>query len=369
MPLASPMSRPWFLSHGFFAALGLLGLLACGSIPEGSDLRDPDEVDPPIPGDACVEGVRRCEGNTVAECRSAAWTLLQLCPNLCSDGGCVTPPSCSGGAVACGAAGGDTCCHSLPVAVARFSRSYDGVTAGYTDPRYQATVRAFHLDKYEVTAARFDAFINAYPASRPATGAGRHAADALDPGWKAEWTAALPASSTELRAALSCQGLTSQLPAAPVRCVSWYLAQAFCIWDGGRLPTEAEWNAAASGGEQQRVYPWSVLASNTVIDGSHLVYATTAPATPGSRPSGEGRFGHADLSGNVAEWVFDNYASPYLSDSCVDCANHTAAPFRSLRGGGYLEAASTVLSSYRSALDPAALRAFVGFRCARDPES
>jgi formylglycine-generating enzyme len=367
MSLASPLPRPWSRSHGSFAAIGLLGLLACGSIPEGSGPGDPGDDDTSVPVDACVEGARRCEDNTVAECRSAVWTPQQLCPNLCSGGGCVTPPSCGGNAAACGVDGGDTCCHSLPVAAARFSRSYDGVTAGYTDPRYQATVRAFHLDKYEVTAARFDAFVNAYPASRPATGAGRHAADALDPGWKVEWTEALPASNAELRAALLCQGLTSQLPTAPVRCVSWYLAQAFCIWDGARLPTEAEWNAAAAGGEQQRVYPWSVPASSAAIDGSHLVYATTAPATPGSRPPGEGRFGHADLSGNVAEWVFDNHASPYLSDTCVDCANHTAAPFRSLRGGGYLEAAGTVLSSYRSALDPAAFRAFVGFRCAREP--
>jgi formylglycine-generating enzyme required for sulfatase activity len=42
----------------------------------------------------------------------------------------------------------------------------------------------------------------------------------------------------------------------PINCVNWYQAYAFCIWDGGFLPSRAEWEYAASGGMQQLAYPW-----------------------------------------------------------------------------------------------------------------
>lgn len=322
-----------------------------------------DALDAPL----CTLGARRCEGNAVTECQSDAWVTVATCPNLCAAGACMTPPSCSASTNTCGVGANETCCASRPVVGGTFSRSYDGVSPGFTDDRYHATISAFHLDGFEVTAARFQAFVDAYPLSRPADASGRNPNDALDTGWNSAWTALLPATRNDLSAALLCDGLVAQTPSDPVRCVSWYVAQAFCIWDGGRLPTEAEWNYTAAGGAEQRVYPWSTPPSSMTISASHATYQAGAPLRPGAHVLGGGRWGHADLAGNVREWVFDNFSSPYSSMACVDCANHSAAVNRATRGGSFLNSATNLIAPARGSSPPTTLTRATGMRCARNP--
>ncbi|MBK9035116.1 MAG: SUMF1/EgtB/PvdO family nonheme iron enzyme [Myxococcales bacterium] len=331
--------------------------------------RPPDSMPPDVPVDAplCTAGATRCAGNDVETCQGGAWAMTSSCPNVCDLGACATPPSCSGGVATCGPGGNETCCASPPVPGGAYARSYDGVTPGFTDPSYAASVSDHHLDVFEVTMARFQKFVDAYPAARPADGSGRNPHNPSDVGWAPAWSASLPATQAALIAELTCDGLTTQPVTDPVRCVSWYVAQAFCIWDGGRLPSEAEWNYAAAGGNQQRVYPWSVPASSTTITSGHATYQVAAPTRPGLHTLDLARWGQRDLAGNVWEWVIDFHASPYPSTQCTDCANQSAAANRVIRGGGYSSNTTQVITSYRSSAVPATPRSVVGFRCARNP--
>ncbi len=194
-----------------------------------------------------------------------------------------TAPRCSGLAATCGPSGNDSCCKSLLVPGGTFDRSYDGVD--FKDPNYPATVDDFYLDKYEITVGRFRAFVNAgmgTQAKPPAAGVGAHPG-INDSGWDSTWNANLVANTAALTTALKCSAnyqtwtdAAGSNESKPANCLDWYTAFAFCAWDGGRLPTEAEWNYAASGGSEQRYYPWSKPATSVTIDASYAVYAGTA---------------------------------------------------------------------------------------------
>jgi formylglycine-generating enzyme required for sulfatase activity len=135
----------------------------------------------------------------------------------------------------------------------------------------------------------------------------------------------------------------------PVNCLDWYTAFAFCAWDGGWLPTEAEWNYAAAGGSEQRYYPWSSPPTSTTIDASYAVYASlgveTGAQNVGSKsPKDDGKWGQSDLAGNVGEWMLDWYADTYPMP-CENCADLAATFTRVDRGGCFLNIASENLRS------------------------
>ena len=161
-------------------------------------------------------------------------------------------------------------------------------------------------------------------------------------------------------------------------CINWYEAMAFCLWDEGRLPTEAEWNYAAAGGMEQREYPWSNPPNSKMIDSTYAAYNCTGDGMPGCTPldilevgskaKGNGRWGHSDLAGNMWEWVYD-WNSPY-ENGCIDCTNPIGQmmnPPRVVRGGYFGGDAPILLSELRSDVDPTNHNQYTGSRCARTP--
>jgi formylglycine-generating enzyme len=274
-------------------------------------------------------------------------------------------PSCIGLSASCPGRSED-CCESRFVPGGTFQR--DNVA----DAPFAATVGDFRLDTYEVTVGRFTKFVADYPASRPAKSSGRNPKSPDDPGWDPAWDVFLPADQATLNAKVQCDaeyqtwGRGDNLA---MNCVTWFDATAFCIWDGGRLPTSAEWNYAAAGGADQRFYPWSQPPTDETIDVSYAVFspATYVAMVGSTSPKGDGKYGQSDLAGNVWEWVQDWYV-PYFTSVCNDCAALVRPPNAServIRGGSSYDDASYLTSMSIDVYDPTTRINYIGFRCAR----
>ena len=318
------------------------------------------------PTPPCTPGARRCGGNVPETCEDGEWQrALSACESYCRGGACETPPSCASG-LTC--TNGSSCCAAQEVPGGDFVRDYDHVV--FTDSRYQARISTFLLDRYEVTVGRFRVFLAAYDTMQLEAGAGRAVQIEDDRGWQPDYP--LPASADELKQELAaCAGSTwteehLQNETLPANCVSFYVAYAFCVWDEGRLPTEAEWNYAAAGGDAQQVFPWPDALRRTEIPAMHACYDHAPLAPVGSFSLGAGRWEHLDLAGNVAEWTLDFHADVYPSTECNDCLTAAGTGPRSIRGGGFRSPQGELYVGNREWAFTDAMEPYLGFRCARD---
>jgi formylglycine-generating enzyme required for sulfatase activity len=353
-------------------------------------------------GGVCVPGATDCSGT----CGSTGQWTVPPCTSdqTCVNSACVatattTGTSCQtsgGGLTNCGASS-ESCCTSLAVPGGTYYRTYANSGTGPTGEADPATVSGFRLDKYLVTTGRFLQFkhaVDMVPPTAPAAVSGKHTylnsgnglnttGGGYEPGWDAtDWNPYIDGHTVTTDANLNSCGSSSTWAnngtatglVEPMNCVTWYEAYGFCIWDGGFLPSEAEWEYAAAGGNQQREYPWGTMDPGTA--NQYAIYESLYAANPteiapvGTATLGAGAFGQLDMAGEVFEWNLDYYAGAYV-DPCIDCANlsGTSTSARVRSGGAFNSVTITdLLPAYRAGGSvPSSRVNSIGFRCARTP--
>jgi sulfatase modifying factor 1 len=329
---------------------------------------------------------------------------LMLATVLAGLAGCQAPSASALAGASCATVGpgtsrcgenGENCCASPLVSAGNYGRTYVNDGDGATSLGDPASVSAFRLDRYLITVGRFRQFVSASLAGwTPSSGSGKHThlnqgrglrdssgAD-YEPGWVAGDLIELATTSDDWAIRLNCDSAfqtwtDSPGPneALPLNCIDWYEAYAFCIWDGGFLPSESEWEYAAAGGSEQRAHPWGstdprgssryAISGCNYPPGSDACSSAANLAPVGTASLGAGRWGQLDLAGDLAEWTLDWYA-PYAIP-CVDCVNLTDFSYRVIRGGSFGTDTEDTLPSARDGDVPPARNAFHGARCARAP--
>jgi len=238
-----------------------------------------------------------------------------------------------------------------------------------SSPVHRVVLQSYFIDKYEVTNAQFKAFLDA---------TGYEPRD--DEDFLKHWHDGNPPPGKENH---------------PVVYVSWNDALAYCQWVGKRLPTEAEWEKAASWDPSKKrkyIYPWGDKFDpercNSVFrlgfragqewynwwrmwrssDMGARAIATGGATTPvGSFPKGASKYGCYDMIGNVAEWCADWYSETYYAKSPKkDPQGPMDGEEKVVRGGAWNSRPERLRCTVRMSSKPSVRNYYTGFRCVKD---
>ena len=226
-------------------------------------------------------------------------------------------------------------------------------------PMHKVYLDAYYISKYEVTNAEYYEFW-------------KHQLKTASPQQTPPHT---PENFTHLSQIGDWPARAKQFPNHPVVGVSWHDANAYAIWKGMRLPTEAEWEKAARG-YTNRTWPWGNALepyANTAADDDGY---ENRLAPVGSFPKGKSYYGAMDMAGNVWEWTADWYSDVYYWHTSQAVTKRpkrnpkgpVVGSWRVVRGGSWIDTIARCSTTFRFYLYPNLKTSFVGFRLAKTAE-
>jgi iron(II)-dependent oxidoreductase len=247
------------------------------------------------------------------------------------------------------------------------AREGDGFVFDNEKWAHPVTLAPFRIARAPVTQARFAEFVedDGYRRRTLWSEAGwrwREAAGALRP---VHWDGAPGAWRRR-----DFDGWVPLEPHRPMVHVGWFEAEAWCRWAGRRLPTEAEWEAAAAGeraadgqlSQRKRRFPWGEAAPTA--GRAHLDARALHALDVGALPEGESAFGCRQLLGNVWEWTASDFL-PYpgfVPDPYREYSEPWFGTHKVLRGGSFATPARLLRNTWRNFYTPDRRDPWAGFR-------
>jgi formylglycine-generating enzyme required for sulfatase activity len=229
----------------------------------------------------------------------------------------------------------------------------DGDCDSWGKPTHQVTLSDYAIGKTEVTVAQYMAFVNETKTHYP---------EWLEPGGEYN----IKTGSNDYYK--SQLGKSLQNPDCPIVGISWNDATAFCAWLSGRtgiayrLPTEAEWEFAARGGNAGKGF---LYAGSNEIDEVAWYYDNSGEKTHPVARKKPNELGLYDMSGNVWEWCGDWYGDYTETDKPVlNPRGPEEGIYRVIRGGSWDDDARYCRASYRFFNEPVIRNLYLGFRLA-----
>jgi formylglycine-generating enzyme required for sulfatase activity len=245
-----------------------------------------------------------------------------------------------------------------------------GSTSEYPDneePRRTVYLDGYYIDKYEVTNSQFAEFLS-------------------DGGNSIHYSNSMQIEELSDGSYIAVNGKENH----PAVFVDWSAALAYSSWTGKRLPTEAEWEKAARGGDYlnadstvvndlpERLYPWGTSLSysyanydvtGNLFDGLAPVASySDFPLADVNTESNASPYGVFDMLGNAGEWVSDYYQQDYYTIAPdINPAGPSTGTHKVMRGGTFDHEAVNIRISKRFSILPTARPFNVGLRCAKTP--
>ncbi len=212
-------------------------------------------------------------------------------------------------------------------------------------PRHQVHLSSFALDIHPVTNEQFVRFIEAMGGEKDNN-----------------YNDIIRLKDSRIKRSAGRLSIESGYAKHPVVGVTWYGAVAYAKWVGKRLPTEAEWEIAASCGQESMRYPTGDHIEKTQAN----FFSSDTTAVMSYAPNLLGLY---DMAGNVYEWVQDWYGYNYFEISVQEPDNPKGplqGVYRVLRGGCWKSLQEDLRSSKRNRNNPGTVNSTYGFRCAAD---